>query len=535
MGSRTVEQLRQDALGIWRAGVEAVRADRLMEQAVRLEADQLQIGLESIRLAEIRRIVVVGAGKAGAGMAAALEEILGPRLMEEKELTGWVNVPADCVRPLRRIRLHPARPPGLNEPTEEGLRGTEEILRLVASAGPEDLCLCLISGGGSALLPAPIEGIRLADKLAVTRFLSAAGANIEQLNTVRKQLSRVKGGRLAQACRAGRLVSLIISDVLGDPLEVIASGPTVPDSSTPEAALEVLRQFQPRPDQVPERVWHVLEALANQTAPGPKAASQARQHSTARSIQDAQHQAAHGLVYVTAGGCRVVNWIIGNNATAVRAASQEARRRGYSPVEESAQRSEGLADDLGIQLAQRAMQMRAGPGPDCLVSGGEPVVQLVEPARRGRGGRNQQLVLAALNYLLQHDRPSGDSYPYKTESDSPAREAQGAAAGSESACLGSTSAQAGPIESQKTVLRPGAGMVLLSGGTDGEDGPTDAAGAWVDEEIIQTALRLGLQPEEFLARNDAYRFFAQTGSLIRTGPTHTNVCDLRVILVARKG
>ena len=235
-------------------------------------------------LDSIRRIVVVGAGKAGAGMAQAVEDVFGPELMAEKQLSGWVNVPADCVStggkkgtvPIcakpgtdrrlvsgrsgghraklgrglspfcptaQRIHLHAARPAGVNEPAAEGVAGAEEILRLVESLGPEDLCLCLISGGGSALMPAPVEGITLADKLAVTRHLSAAGANIEQLNTVRKQLSRIKGGGLLRACRAGRLVSLVISDVLGDPLDVIASGPTVPDSSTPQAALEVLDRF----------------------------------------------------------------------------------------------------------------------------------------------------------------------------------------------------------------------------------------------------------------------------------------------------
>ena len=155
-------------------------------------------------------------------------------------------MPADCVRPLQRIHLHAARPAGVNEPTPEGVAGSMEILRLVESLGPDDLCLCLISGGGSALMPAPVEGVTLADKLALTRHLSAAGANIEQLNTVRKQLSRIKGGGLLRACRAGRLVSLIISDVLGDPLDVIASGPTVPDTSTPQAALEVLERFGAR-------------------------------------------------------------------------------------------------------------------------------------------------------------------------------------------------------------------------------------------------------------------------------------------------
>ena len=213
-------------------------------------------------LDEIRRIVVVGAGKAGAGMAEAVEKALGPQLMAEKQLTGWVNVPADCVRPLQRIHLHAARPAGVNEPTPEGVAGALEILRLVASLGPDDLCLCLLSGGGSALMPAPVEGISLADKLAVTRHLSAAGANIEQLNTVRKQLSRIKGGGLLRACRAGRLVSLIISDVLGDPLEIIASGPTVPDSSTPQEALDVLDRFDARAAGISPAVFAYLRQAA---------------------------------------------------------------------------------------------------------------------------------------------------------------------------------------------------------------------------------------------------------------------------------
>ncbi|MHC4177677.1 MAG: DUF4147 domain-containing protein, partial [Planctomycetota bacterium] len=223
---RFPDQLRRDALQIWQAGVDAVRSEQLVRDILRVEDSTLLVGDEQLQLDAIGRIGVVGAGKAGAGMAAVVEEVLGPRLMEQKQLAGWINVPGDCVRELSRIKLHAARPPGVNEPTPAGAAGSREILRIVESLGPDDLCLCLISGGGSALMPAPVEGITLDDKLAVTKYLSAAGANIEQLNTVRKQLSRIKGGGLAQACRAGRLVSLIISDVLGDPLDVIASGPT---------------------------------------------------------------------------------------------------------------------------------------------------------------------------------------------------------------------------------------------------------------------------------------------------------------------
>ncbi|MGA2618223.1 MAG: DUF4147 domain-containing protein [Thermoguttaceae bacterium] len=442
--------LRSDALAIWHAGLEAVRSERLVRRALRVEGATLAVGAERLPLGSIGRIAVVGAGKAGAGMAAAVEDLLGPRLMQEKQLTGWVNVPADCVRPLERIHLHPARPAGVNEPTPAGAAGSLEILRLVQSLQVQDLCLCLISGGGSALLPAPADGITLADKLAVTRHLSAAGATIEELNAVRKALSRIKGGGLARACRAGRLVALVISDVLGDPLGLIASGPTVEDPTPPDAALEVLRRFSAFQAGISTRVLDHLQARRNPLPP-PQ--------------------------------CRVTNLVIGNNATAVEAAGQEARRRGYNPATESAERSEGSAEEVGRRLAAAALAMRAGEGPDCTVSGGEPVVRLVEPARRGLGGRNQQLVLAALEAL------AGDG---------------------------------------------AAGIALLSGGTDGEDGPTDAAGAVLDAELLSAARRRGLDPADFLARNDAYHFFAPLGGLLVTGPTHTNVCDLRVVLAGPK-
>jgi hydroxypyruvate reductase len=446
----SAEKLRDDARQIWWAGVEAVRSDRLVRETLRLDGSTLTLGDQTVPLEDVGRIAVVGAGKAGAGMAAAVEEVLGPRWLEAKAVAGWVNVPDDCVRPLRRIHLHGARPAGVNEPTPAGVAGATQILRIVQALGPKDLCLALISGGGSALMPAPVEGVSLADKLAITRHLSAAGANIEELNTVRKQLSRLKGGGLWRACRAGRLAALIVSDVLGDPLDVIASGPTVEDSSTPEAALAILNRYQARAAGVPQAVFDYLAAK-----PG---------------------------VRRTRPACEVWNMIIGNNATAIDAAGVEAVRLGYSHAMTSATRSEGAAEEVGRHLAAMALSMRERPGPNCLISGGEPVVKLTAAEKRGLGGRNQQLVLAAL------------------------------------AALASDGAS---------------GLAILSGGTDGEDGPTDAAGAWLDAEILASARRQGLDPADYLARNDAYHFFAPLDALLRTGPTHTNVCDIRVVLASR--
>ena len=448
--TRSAEQLRADSVRIWKAGVAAVDSERLLREALRVEGNLLVLGDECIDLDSVGRIAVVGAGKAGAGMAAAVEVVLGKEILQAKQVSGWVNVPEGCERALQRIHLHPARPAGVNEPTEAGVEGTKRILQLVGELGPDDLCLCLISGGGSALTPAPVDGITLGDKLAVTRHLSAAGANIEQLNLVRKQLSRIKGGGLARACGAGRLLALIISDVLGNPLDVISSGPTVPDTGTAQMALEVLQRFRAREAGIEPRVFDYLGSKSNEPAAKP--------------------------------ACRVCNEVIGSNATAVDAAGLEAERLGYSHAMVSATESEGRAEDVGRHLAKMARRMRTEAGPDCLISGGEPVVQLVEKAQRGLGGRNQQLVLAALEEL------------------------------------------AGDVE----------GIALLSGGTDGEDGPTDAAGAVLDANLAAAARRLGLVPGEYLARNNAYHFFEPLGGLIVTGPTHTNVCDLRVVVVDRQ-
>lgn len=447
---KSSRQLREDALQIWNAALRAVRSDVLVQNAVRLEGSKLTLRDSSREVAydlnAVGRICVVGMGKAGAGMAAGFEAALGPEWLERKQVSGWINVPADCVRQLQRIHLHAARPAGRNEPTAEGVEGAEKILRLVGELDANDLCVCLISGGGSALLPAPVAGITLADKLAVTLHLSAAGANIAELNTVRKHLSRIKGGGLWRACRANNLVSLVISDVIGDPLDIIASGPTVKDTSTAADALSVLNKFRAQEAGISQTVFDVLQREASTTPP--------------EYCQEA------------------INLVIGNNAWAVDAAGAEAERLGYSFVMDAARSLEGPAEEVGRHLASMALSMRNKRGPDCLITGGEPVVKLVDAARRGKGGRNQQLVLAALERL-------GDAK----------------------------------------------GIALVAGGTDGEDGPTDAAGALVDAEVIAAAKNLGLGPADYLARNDAYNFFEPLGALIKTGPTHTNVCDVRVVVV----
>lgn len=451
---RSPQQLAEDVQAIWQAGVNAVRSDELVYDAVEVVEETLFVGEAEFHLPAIQRIFVVGGGKAGAGMAAGLQRALGSQLLEEKKVRGLLSVPADCVQELTHIELRSGRPAGQNSPTQEGVEITRRILQMAESMTVHDLCICLISGGGSALLPAPIEGVSLREKQEITSFLSGAGANIQELNTVRKQLSRFKGNGLAMACQAGNLVSLIISDVLGDPLDVIASGPTVPDSTTAADALAVLTLHGADRDPKFASIMKVLKAKAERYPRND-----------------------------TRTTCHVENYVIGNNAVAVDAAGVEAEKRGYSHVMHCATSMEGEAEEIGRHLLKMATKMRAEDGPDCLITGGEPVVKLADPSMRGLGGRNQQLVLAAIVEAIA-------SEPNQ------------------------------PLE----------GIAILSGGTDGEDGPTDAAGAWIDAASIQAA---GLDPSEFLARNDAYHFFQPIDRLIQTGPTHTNVCDVRVVVVDR--
>ncbi|MDC0937005.1 DUF4147 domain-containing protein [Pirellulales bacterium] len=448
---RSARQLRDEALAIWTAGLNAVRPERLIPEYLATDGDQLCIGDEVIPLASIGRIAVVGGGKAGAGMVAAVETALGPKILADKRVAGVVNVPADCVRETRAIELVAARPPGVNEPTPTGVAATERILDLAGGLGPEDVCLCLISGGGSALMESPAPGVALDDLVALTRELSANGATIGQLNAVRRSLSSFKGGGLRRACRAGRLVSLILSDVLGDDLATIASGPTIDVVPDPDGAIAVLQDLGIAATPAGQRAIEVL--------------TRDRVSPLAR----------------TAATCETANLVIGNNAAAVDAAGVAAERLGYSHAMDAATASEGTAEEVAEHLAKMMHRMRTNPGPDCLITGGEPTVRLAPSSIRGRGGRNQQLVLAAMHAI--------DDW--------------------QDACL-------------------------LSGGTDGEDGPTDAAGAVVNQEIAAQARSLDLNLAEHLERNDAYRFFEQAGGLIKTGPTNTNVCDVRVVTVSQQ-
>jgi hydroxypyruvate reductase/glycerate 2-kinase len=439
--------LRDHARAIWQAAVDAARPEPLIRAAVTGTGD----GLPALReaLAGAPRILVVGAGKAGATMAAAVEAAL-PDLVSCVE--GIVNVPDETVRPLRRIRLHAARPGGTNQPTAAGIAGTRQILELLRGAGPADVALCLLSGGGSALLPAPVSGVTLEDKQHATRLLLGCGATINEMNCVRKHLSACKGGGLVQAFTGRALYSLIISDVIGDPLDVIASGPTAADPTTFADALRVLERHLLSKRVPPDVLRHLEEGAAG------------RMPETLKRLPANVHNA-----------------ILANNTRSLAAGWAKAGELGYRVLNLGSY-IEGETRYVAAALAGVARSIREQgvplAPPACLLSGGETTVMLVED--HGLGGRNQEFVLAAVAKLGREG------------------------------------------------LRD---LVVLSGGTDGEDGPTDAAGAVADVGTLERGEALGLALTEALQRNDAYHFFEATGDLLKTGLTGTNVMDVRVLLI----
>jgi glycerate 2-kinase len=439
-----LSRLRRDALSIFHSALAAVDPEEAVRRHLQFEAGMLAVQDRRYDLNACARVLVVGAGKAVAPMAKALEDLLGDRID-----TGLLVVKDGHGLPLKRIRIREAGHP---VPDERGVAGTLEILNLLEGAGERDLVICLISGGGSALLIAPSEGIRLADKQAATKNLLACGATIHEINTVRKHLSRAKGGQLARTAHPAAVLSLILSDVVGDDLDVIASGPTVPDRSSFQDALEILQRYEiwdRTPVAVRERLSQGAEGLLAET---PKPGDPALQRST----------------QVLVGSC----------LGALTAAARSAERLGYRSLILSS-KAEGEAREVAKTFAAVGKEILSSSHPlappACVLMGGETTVTL---QGEGRGGRNQEFVLSA---AIAFD----GTHP----------------------------------------------AVLLAGGTDGTDGPTDAAGAIADGFTIARARSLGMNPFDFLKRSDSYHFFKPLEDLIVTGPTRTNVMDVYMMLV----
>lgn len=439
-----ISQMRTDAVAIFMAGLEAVEPGAAVKRCCRYEDNQLRVADNAYSLARYDHLYVVGAGKGSAPMAAAIEGILGPKITG-----GIINVKYGHTAVLDHIKLVEAGHP---LPDENGREGSRAIGDLLAQAGKDDLVICLLSGGGSALLPLPVEGLTLKDKQDTTDVLLSCGARIHEINAIRKHLSLLKGGMLARAAYPATVISLILSDVVGDDLDVIASGPTVPDPSTFGDCRDIIGRYRIG-DQLPEAVMRHLEAGSSGSIPEtPKAGD--------------------------AAFTNVRNLIVGNNTAAIHAAKDKAKHLGYRPLILSSL-IEGETRDVAKMHAAIAREIiRTGnplPPPACIISGGETTVTV---SGKGLGGRNQEFALAA---ALDIDRERN--------------------------------------------------IVVLSAGTDGTDGPTDAAGAIADTHTVSRARTLGIDPVHFLADNDAYHFFDPLGDLLVTGPTNTNVMDLRIMLV----
>ena len=435
--------LREDALAIFGAGVEAVEPGRAVRGHLRTGRSGPAVDGRRLPLAPGGRVWVVGAGKAAAPMAAAVEEILGDRVAGGLVVTRYGHG-----APLRRVELREAGHP---VPDESGVAAARDLAGLLGQVQAGDLVICVVSGGGSALLPSPVDGITLAEKQQVTRLLLGCGATIREMNAVRKHLSRLKGGGLARLARPAALLTLVLSDVVGDRLDVIASGPTVPDPTTFADALEVLERRRIA-SRVPAAVLARLEAGARGDVP-----------ETPKPDDPVFRSTTHVLV--------------GTNALAVAAAERRARALGYHTLVLSTTVT-GEAREVGAVHAAVARELAASGRPlrrpACVLSGGETTVTL---RGGGKGGRNQELVLAAALGMAGLER-----------------------------------------------------VLVFSAGTDGTDGPTDAAGAVADGETLSRARAAGLDPRAALQGNDAYPFFQALGDLVVTGPTRTNVMDLRLVL-----
>jgi len=435
---------RRQIVQVLQAALDAVDPAAAVRRHVQRCDARLQVGGRVYDLDRYRRVLVVGAGKAGAPMAQATEEILGDRIV-----AGQVNVKYGHVAPTRNVTLTEAGHP---IPDEAGVAGARAIAALLEDAREDDLVVCLISGGGSALMTLPVDGVSLADTKALTDALLRRAATINEINAIRKHLDQLKGGNLARLAHPASVLSLLLSDVVGNPLDVIASGPTVPDTSTFADAYAILERYD-LVDEAPQAVVeHLYRGARGEVADTPKPGDPVFR--------------------------RAQNVVVASNDLAARAAEHAAADLGFNPLVLSTY-VEGEAREVAKVLVAVGREIlgsdRPARRPACVIVGGETTVTV---RGDGKGGRNQEMALMAAIAL------------------------QG-------------------IED--------VAVVCLA--TDGTDGPTDASGALADGATVTRARALGLDPWDYLARNDAYHFFAPLDDLLLTGPTNTNVNDLSFVFV----
>ncbi|VFU17880.1 D-glycerate 2-kinase [anaerobic digester metagenome] len=441
-----------DMRSIFSHALRRVDPYEMIIRSMSVENDTLVIshGAGTLRedLRSYRDIMVLGIGKASSKMGMAMEEILGERISRGAVVTKYGHA-----EPLKSIQVMQAGHP---IPDKNSVAGARALFDLASGADEKTLIINLVSGGGSALFSLPPEGISLKDKQAATKVLLESGADIGEINCIRKHLSQVKGGLFARAAFPARMINIILSDVVGDRLDTIASGIAVPDDTTYDQALDIVNRYHIR-DRLPASVVDYLES-------GKKG-----------EVPDTPKQGDPVFD-------RVLNILLGNNLAACIAARDHGVSLGYRAVLLTSTLT-GEAREAAKFFAAIARDIRKGTAdfarPALILAGGETTVTI---RGTGKGGRNQEMVLSFLNEF------SGN----------------------------------------QTGLE---GIYFLSAGTDGTDGPTDAAGALIGPDLLHEAARLGLNPGAYLGNNDSYHFFEQAGGLFITGPTNTNVCDIQLMIV----
>ncbi len=444
MSQEIINKLREDAGEIFMAGLRAVDPIYAVKRVLKLENSTLEINGRMYDLNLYDRILVLGAGKAGASMSRAVEEVMGDIIT-----FGHVNIKYGHFDKVNKIALHEASHP---TPDSAGLHGAKIIYDTLRNTNEKDLIIFLLSGGGSALLPLPAGEISLTEKQQATSLLLSCGATIQEINTIRKHISLLKGGQLAEAAYPATIVTLIISDVIGDPLDAIASGPTVPDPTTFKECISVLKKYDIL-DKIPKSVIeHINKGVNGFIRETPKSDEK---------VFD-----------------KVQNVIIASNMEAFKASKEKTVELGYNTLILSTMIEGETRDVAKVHTAIAKEILKSGnpvKRPACILSGGETTVTI---NGNGLGGRNQEFVLASAIEISGLDN-----------------------------------------------------VVVFSGATDGTDGPTDSAGAVADGFTVKKAIGLNMDPLEYLMNNDSYHFFINMGDLITTGPTNTNVMDVRIIIV----
>ncbi len=442
--------LRSDLKTIYEGGLEAVNPSRVLQKKLHCSDEILFIDDKEYPLPTFRKIFIIGVGKASLAMSQTVLDIVGDRV--DSGIVVTRDLPKSF-EPLPGIKI---RQTGHPTPDARGVAASKELIELLeCEVSPEDLLILLISGGGSALLPAPVDAITLSEKQKLTASLIDCGANISEINIIRKHLSKLKGGRILEHTKQAQLLCLIISDVVGDHLSSIASGLTAPDPSSFSDCLAIFKKYQLL-DRIPPRV---LKYLKRNIFAG---------DNSQETLKDSDPRFK-----------QVHNVILANNKLALESAAKTAFELGYTPhiVSSSVQGDIGRLVKETLHLTNSILENGSPVKPPCcILSGGEPTVKVTG---NGKGGRNQEFSMRCIKAL--------DRWKDKD-------------------------------------------LLLASIGTDGSDGPTDAAGALVTPTSAERALEKGLDVDSYLENNDAYHLFQTLGDLVLTGPTGTNVMDLHIAL-----